>query len=577
MRAAGAPEDAGHLTAAAAAALVAAATLHLFLLWPYTRLDHQDFDALHLFFPLAAELAGKGVAFLAEERSTQAPLFAYLYPALFGRSLPVIKAANALLSLLTLFLVFRTAWLAHSRVAGLAAAFLFALSPTLRPFLATAITEPPYLLLNALWIWGLAEWIVAGRRWALAASAAALTLAALTRASIFYWIPVLVAAFAWLSWRAPGERRRIARGALAASAAALVLPLAIAAKNLHYFGFPFFTAGAANALYLGNNPVTGGYDPVYVGLGFDVGSVARDQSSLTLEAERLLNGVARLMIADQDPAFLAGMHARKLAAFMFVTSAEAEAPLWRAWRIAMLLLAAAGAWAVRETWLRWLLVGVLAYQVAALAPMLYTHRYSVGAVDLWLVLLAGVGVASLRDRPRVAAATALSIAAAIAAGEYARRELGPPQPDVFRAARLRLFEAGPVRHAFGPGAAPLEVRVERPRHPFHPWFNYTVVIEASLAGDARTCGPLLVAYRREADPEFSAPVPRRLAAGEASRVQVGSVPLRLDADGTLRLDMRCSAPATLDVRTLTVFSPIGGIDYRERYLGEKPLFPALER
>lgn len=571
------------MSRAAAVAVAAAAALHLAWTWPYTRLAHHDFDALHLFFPLAAELASQGLAFLADERSTQAPFFAYFHAALFGRSLETLKAVNAGLSVATLLLAARVAWLAHSPAAGVAAAFLFAVSP-LRAFLATPVTEPTYLLLNALWIWGLAEWIVAGRRWALAASAAALALATLTRATMFYWLPLLAAAFAWLAWRRRGAPEAgLARGAAIAYGAALLLPAAFIAKNLYFFQFPFFAAGAGNALYLGNNPVTGGYDPVYVGLGFDVGSIARDQSPLTLEAERLLGGVARYMIADQDPASLLAHHARKLAAFVFVTSAEHDAGTWRAWRIAAATLAAIGALAVRLAWLRGLLVGVLAYQVAVLVPMLYTHRYSVGAMELWLVILGGVGVASLasRERWRRALAAAAFLAGAVGAGEYARRHADPPEPDVFRAARLRMFDAPAARHAFGPGAMPLEVAVRSAREPFHPWFNYAVVIEAALEARAAgtRCGPLRVAYRRAGEAEWSAEVPRRIRAGQGvQRRQVGSVPLRLDADGTLRLAMDCSGPAVLDLRRLTVYSPMGSIDYRERFLGEAPLFPgAFER
>ena len=529
---------------------------------------------------MAAELAAKGPAFLAEPRSIEAPLFAYLYPALLGRSLPTIKVVNALLSVVTLLLVFRTAWLAHSRRAGVAAAFLFGLSPVLRPFLATAITEPPYLLLNAAWIWGLSEWIAAGRRLPLAVSALALPLATLTRASMFYWMPALVAAFAWLAWRSSGEARRRARGAAIAYALALLLPLALIAKNVHYFDFAFFAAGAGNALYLGNNPVTGGYDPNYVGLHFDVGSIARDQSPLTLEAERLLGGVARHMIADQEPLSLLALHAKKLAAFVFVTSAEPEAALWRAWRIALVILALVGFRAARGGWLGWILAGVLAYQVAALVPMLYTHRYSVGAMDLWLALLGGIGVAALAARPARAAIAAVTIAAAIGAGEYLRQRLGPPEPDVLRAARMRMFEAKPFDHPVGPGSFPVEVAVRSAGQPFHPWFNYAVVLEAAVEADrAARCGPLGISYRRDGDVDFSPGVARRIGAGEGvRRVTVGGVPLRLSAEGTLRLQMRCDRPAVLQVRRIAVFAPMGSIDYRERYLGEAPLFPgAFER
>jgi hypothetical protein len=48
--------------------------------------------------------------------------------------------------------------------------------------------------------------------------------------------------------------------------------------------------------------------------------------------------------------------------------------------------------------LRWVLATTIAYLVAVHIPVLYEHRYSVGALDLWLALLAGVGVMELVQR-----------------------------------------------------------------------------------------------------------------------------------------------------------------------------------
>jgi hypothetical protein len=87
---------------------------------------------------------------------------------------------------------------------------------------------------------------------------------------------------------------------------------------------------------------------------------------------------------------LASIYAQKLAAFLFVTNAEGNALELRLWRIASLVLASSASCGLRDRWLRRLLVGIVAYQVAVHIPVLYNHRYSVGALDLWLTLLAGV-------------------------------------------------------------------------------------------------------------------------------------------------------------------------------------------
>ncbi|MGZ5079866.1 MAG: ArnT family glycosyltransferase, partial [Usitatibacter sp.] len=389
---------------ATAAAVAAALALHWFLLYPYlARADH-DFDAVHMYLPLAQRLLAEGFAFFGTEASIQMPPFSYAWPALFGAKLASVKMANFLLSGATLVLVFRTAWLLHSRAAGVAAAFLFAACPLFRPTLATAISEPPYLLLVTVWIWALAEWFASARRVFIPIAGIAFGLAILTRGTFFYWLLALIAFFAW----------RREKGALVAHLIALALPLAFIAKNALIFSFPFFATGAGNALYLGTNPVTGGYDPIYVGLIFDVGAIAPGPAPLTLDAEHRLGTVARMLLAETDKGQLAAMWAKKLAAFLFVSNAaEGDVPWLRAWRIATMVLAAVGVMGIASRALRCVVAGSVLYQVAIHVPVLYTMRYSVGAMDLWLVLLAGIGIAPLYVR-RSAAAIAVVAGAATA-------------------------------------------------------------------------------------------------------------------------------------------------------------------
>src|SRR5688572_5386660 len=120
-----APRPTG-LSARIAAPLAAALALHAWLLWPHVRSNEIPFDALHLYFPLAEALLREGWAFFATERSLQAPPFSYVYPAMLGVSAPVIRAVNFALSFATLLMLVRTAWIAHSVLAGVIAAILFA-------------------------------------------------------------------------------------------------------------------------------------------------------------------------------------------------------------------------------------------------------------------------------------------------------------------------------------------------------------------------------------------------------------------------------------------------------------------
>ncbi len=531
----------------------------------------EEFDAVHLYLPLARELVGQGWSFFADPRSLQAPPLSFIYPALYGGSIERIKVGNLLLSGATLLLVFRSAALLHSRAAGLIAALLFAASPLLRPYLIAPHTEAPFLFFSALWFWGLAEWWINRRPAGLVLSAAGLCAAELTRAPIFYWNVVLVAALAWLSIRPASSGR--ARPLLVAYAAALVVPAILIAKNLWLFDFPFYATGGGNALYQGNNPLTGGYDANTLGLGFDVGAITRSESFLNLEAERLLRGVANVILAEKSLSFLVQMHLQKLAAFVFVTSAEPDALLLRSWRIALLAMAALGIFAIRHNALRWALSGVFVVLVALHVPLLYTHRYSVGVMDLWLVIAAGIGLAGAVRAPVVALAAAAIAGIGIAFGAWAYEHLGRPMPDVFAVGRLLVWRsAESVRLSNG---APVEQRV-RDAQWFRWWNNHVLVLDVETHPDAqgRDCRALLVSYARADGSGFSAPVTLQLVESRAvKRYQVGGAPLDLSAEGTLRLASNCPGGASMTIARPAIYAALGAIDYRERLLGETPLLP----
>ncbi len=533
---------------------------------------------LHLYLPLAQGLVEHGARFFLDAQSIHAPPFSYIYAAMLGGSPPLIKAVDGVLSGATLLLVFRTASLLHSRLAGLLAAFLFAASPLTRPWLAAPITEAPYLLLCAAWIWGVAEYLEAGKRWALWLAALAVSLACLTRATMFYWIPLLAVVSGALGLGS-SARAREWRDVSLAHIAALALPTAFIAKNWLVFGFPFFTTGGGNALYLGNNPVTGGYDPNYLGLYYDVGSITRDFHHLSLEGERLLSRVARFVISQQSLHALVVMHVKKLAAFIFVTNAEEHVEIVRSWRIATIVLAAVGFRFARPRPLAWLVLGMLAYQVAIHVPVLYTHRYSVGAMDLWLILLAGVGVAGiLRSRRRavLALGTLTVVAAGAAAGVYAYSHAGPPHPDVFAAPRHRVWQGrGFVLRVPPNQRAAIDIPV-RGTSPMYSWANYILVLDAKLestSGQPR-CAEPEVAYRPDGEASFHGPVEIRVPVdGVGHRIQLGSVPLELDAPGTLRVTLSCETAAVLEIPRAAVYMPLGSIVARELVLHEPHMFP----
>jgi hypothetical protein len=518
------------------------------LLYPHLASPDQDWDATHVYLPMAARLLAEGPGYFGQAASIEMPPFAYIWPALLGAKLGTVKMANFLLSGVTLVLIWRAGWLLHSELAGLAAAALFALCPTTKPFLASALSEPPYFFLVALWLWSLIEFFSNGRRPFLVIAAVAIGLATITRGSLFYLLPILLIFFA--------VRRE--RDVAIAHAAALVVPVAFILKNLTLFGFAFFATGSGNALYLGHHPVTGGYDPYYLGIIFDTGSITQGPSPLTLQSERLMAGIARMMVFQADPAWLASLYAHKLAAFVFVSNLaiDGDVVLLRSWRILTLVLAMAGFRAIASPALRWVIALALAYLVIVHIPVLYTHRYSVGALDLWLALLAGIGLAALIERRSAGeiAQFALAGVLGVGAGWWMYRYGPEPQLDVLHSRHALVWEVRGVR-----GIGRIEMTIP-PSPLLDPVSNYAIVIDA-----ASGCANVAFSFRREGASEFGRGVSHRFDTdGKVHRYQFGVVhPMQLQSPGRLRIE----TPCILEIQRIALYKIDAGSELRERYLG----------
>jgi hypothetical protein len=550
-----------------------AVAVHLHFQYPFLASTSQDWDALHLYQPLARGLLARGPAYFADPESVMAPPFAYAWHALFGASLDAVRRANLVLSVLTLLLLFRSAWLMHSLLAGVVAAFIYALCPLLKEFLVAPVTEGPFIFLCACWFWAMCEWFRGGPRAFIAVAGVALTLAVLTRAALVYWIVLAIAAFAVLALRRQDEARRRARGALVAHAIAAIAPAAFTAKNAAVFGMAFIATGAGNALYQGNHPVTRGYDGPFMNMVVDLMLITREPYHLTVESEKRLMTVAKRMIRDSDPVALAKLHAEKLGAFVFVTNAYPYAPQLRAARVALLLLAALGLVAARDAWMRWLLAAFLAYQVASYIPVLYTHRYSV-PIDPWLMIAAAAGVAAVLQRRRpleIVAAGAIVLAGA-ALGRYSAAHTDAPEPDVFAAARFLDWRGAPRRVVFDSDNPVIEVAVHDA--PLLSPINVpAIVLEAALTPPQSRpdCGEVRFAYRRDKDGAGGETLVRRLEAdGRVHRHQFGTLSLGLSGEGTLRMQVMCGKGATLDIRRIAIYTPVAAFVYGERYLGLEP-------
>jgi hypothetical protein len=414
-------------------------------------------------------------------------------------------------------------------------------------------------------------WVVVG--------GVALALATLTRPAVMYFAPVMVIVFLVLK-----ERRLAAMHGIALAGSALWI-----ARNALSFGFPAVSTGAGTALFLGINPLVDGYYPAYFGLMYDQGAAAPDISNLSIEADRTLRAIALVELRDTPLAIIAEMAARKTIAFLFVSSAEIShepLALLRSWRIALVILACVAIAYRGRSRIVIALAALVAYMLLAHMPVVYSLRYSVGAIDIPLTLLAAIGLAEAAATPARIAAVSIAATIGIGAGLLLlepgrgspRIERAPFQliwsGDVRQVDELHLentVRTGPATFSLSPGAA-LELAVTNAPL-FHPWDMSMATLEVAITPAPRTagCQAMRLRYRKPDEARFAEEHVTRAALkadGQMRRITIGAVPLAMNHEGVLRIEFECAFPATLEMGTISIAAPRRATYYRERYLKE---------
>ena len=559
-------------------AVAVAIALGAWLVLPRARLP-IGFDGLHVYLPMARSFLAEGWAFLQRPESLVTAPLAYLYPALLGAAESVVRWANVALLGATIVLAYLALRTAHSREAGIAAAFLLAISPTIRPYIADVLTEPPYLALIGAWIACVAL-VSAGRSmaWAIAGGVA-LGLATLTRPVVMYFAPLMIAVFAFTpDRRSPGQA--IGHRLMVMHVIALALTAMWILRNAVTFEFPAIATGAGAALYFGVNPLVDGFEPAYFGMNYDSGVAQDGASHLSIHADRRLRAIALTELADTPGVVIAEMFARKSIAFLFVSSAEASGePLaWlRSWRVVLAVLAIVAVVARRRNLTVAALAILVAYMVAVHLPVFYNHRYSVGAIDLPLTLLAAVGAVEAARSARTAAVALAAMAFALGLGLVDVARAGPlaPKPERIPYEVMWLAQVG-SSFGVGPGRDPIDIPVaKRPGTP--PWDLSMLQVDLAIkdAGKGGGCDAMTVRFKTPDQQDFPAgrsvrvflPAEIGPRPSPGNRISIGStIPLHLDREGTLRLEFHCSSPATAEIGTMAVIAPRREIFYRDRFL-----------
>ncbi len=588
--------------------LAAVAYFHGVSLLEWSIKSPYDFDAKTYYIPYAKRLLNEGIPFLFTEEAMHIPPFSYIFPALFGGDLAVQKNVSIALSTLNLLLLFRTGWLLHSRTAGILAVAFYALSPSFKPFLATGSVEPLFIFLMAAWFWLLAEGWASQRRWMFLLAGVIFGLAALTRATIIYFLPVLIMAAYWMQRRSAktssasgldtrGTRDTSGTCANWASvgwahclALAMVLPVLI--KNMAMFGIPSISTGAGIALYLGNNPFTYGMDPSYFQTHFDNGAVPpAGLTHLAVVADRALAAVGKYMLFSQPLPFVFEMYTMKLTSFFLVNNREWIAPVatLRGWRIFFIVFSIPAILTLRAKPIIWILVALLAYQVAAHMPVIYSHRYSVGVLEMSLVLLAGVGVAVfLRERRWLSLLVLLLLTAAlIYMGRVSARDphalrlnaYGVPHEILYSssvgglpiAGLVGAIQTGSNEFVSTENAAMIDIDLTSVKN-INQYTIQVLAIEGGIVLGTQTerCEPVTYFYRKLSQTDFSLTSASQdvwPADGKLRLYVLGhQAPLDIVEPGLLRLRFTCGSKARIKLSRIEVVRPTVGLYYREQYL-----------
>lgn len=349
-------------------------------------------DARTVYLPLAREFLSQGWSLFSQEETLRVAPGAFLWPALFQGQSEVIRIANLSLSACIPLLLYSLGQRLHSRQAGLLAAVGYALSPMFPPLVSRVLTEPPYLFFTALWWWGLASLSRGGRMYPLLA-AIACAFSILIRPLWLYPILALLPVFAWLHWR---KRIPWMGTVLGVHVAALIIPLLYIVRNELVFGLAGLSTGSGAALYFGNHPLTGGMEPNHLGLGFDEFAMIGDLGHLSLLGDAGLKAVAMALIQERSFWEQTSWLLHKVGLFLFFSGFDhthdaAAAGILRSIEIPLALV---GAWKLRHHPFVSLLAVATALQLGQLTWVLYNYRYSVGALELPLILLAALGLAS---------------------------------------------------------------------------------------------------------------------------------------------------------------------------------------
>ncbi|SDU35163.1 hypothetical protein [Halopseudomonas salegens] len=368
---------------------------HLPELWQLAQSSPLPTDTRLTYLPYAERLLEDPIGYFSNPEHLYVPPGTPIYMALLKANLPAILWANLTLSAGIIVLLFDCGRRLSGFLAGTMMSWFYVALSGLPPLMALPLSEAPYLFLTACWLWScVLVWSNPDRIWPLWLGALTLSASVLTRGLYLYWLPIALVILAVLAILLRDASRQRAGKLLLMHALAVLPVLAFITHNQLRFDFAGISTGGGIALYLGSNPITFGYEPLYSGLGYDEWMVTGGvESHLTLASDAKLVRVAKAMLLDMPLPVLLDLYSHKLGANLFFSQANLTTELFndRSNRLVLLLLALIGCWHGRKHLIGWMLFGISIFLLLLLSLVMHNPRYSHGALDLPLIILAGMG------------------------------------------------------------------------------------------------------------------------------------------------------------------------------------------
>jgi hypothetical protein len=258
-----------------------------------------------------------------------------------------------------------------------------------------------------------------------------------------------------------------------------------------------------------------------------------------------------------------------------------------------------------------LAAAVVGYQILAHAPLLFTPRYSVGALDLWLALLAGCGFATAsRWSLRNVALFALAIVAAVYAGKTIRLREGAVVPLHFNAGvphrvlweqrgapdgSLNGFQVAGGANALVATAGVPSIRIALPdvegiAGNARFWQrSLFLILEVTTPPDGKRCSDGLIQFRPlPANPDPLAPVayyPFALAREAALQTfsfgistRTATWPAGIDGPGSFEISFACEPGGVVRLDRLAIAESTYAEAYGRKYAtaAGAPVVPVIE-